>query len=170
MTLIKVNDVSAFRQWVNDYFKAKKLSVKQQYPLEEAIVMDYVNRGLVWFVLDYVEISSEPRFIEPVAYRFKSEKLYYPLKTSNTFGGSGGIELIVVSPVTLCAPHNEPLDPFSGALYKEQHSDAQRPYGQRPRCLNLPVRASTSALLLKEERDLDRIYAGGEDFCGVTKA
>ena len=32
---------------------------------------------------------SEPRFIEPVAYRFKSKELYYPLKTSNTFGGQG---------------------------------------------------------------------------------
>jgi hypothetical protein len=169
MTLIKVNDASTFREWINNYFRIKGLPAKERYPQEEGIVDDYVKRGLVWFVLDYVEISSEPRFIEPVAYRFKSKELYYPLKTSNSFGGRGGIELFLILPVTLCNPGNEPIDPFSGALYKEQHADAQRPYGQRPLCLNLPVKASTSALMVKEEKDLDEIFSKGEDFFGNQK-
>src|SRR4030042_3748330 len=45
LTIIKVNDVSEFRQWVNNYFKNKKLPVKDSYPEEEAIVNDYVKRG-----------------------------------------------------------------------------------------------------------------------------
>ncbi|PKQ04713.1 MAG: hypothetical protein CVT71_02295 [Alphaproteobacteria bacterium HGW-Alphaproteobacteria-10] len=170
MTIIKVNDVSQFRQWVNKYFKSKGLPAKEKYPEEEAVVNDYVNRGLVYFVLDFVEISSEARFIEPVAYRFKSKELYYPLKTSNTFGGQGSIELIIIAPTTLCFPGNEPIDPYSGALHKEVHPEAQRPYGQRPLCLNLPVKASTSALLVKEEKDLNGIYPGGEDFFKDKKA
>ena len=55
MTVIKVNDVSTFRQWVNKYFKSKGLPAKEKYPEEEAVVDDYVKRGLVYFVLDYVE-------------------------------------------------------------------------------------------------------------------
>lgn len=170
MTVIKVKDVSQFRKWVNGYFKKKGLPAKKKYPAEEAIVADYVKRGIDYFVLDYVEISSETRFIEPVAYRFRSRELYYPLKTTNTFGGTGTIELIIISPVTLCFPGNEPLDPYSGALYREKHPEAQRPYGQRPLCLNLPVRASTSALVVKEEKDLDGIYPGGETFFKDRKA
>ncbi len=170
LTIIKVNDVSQFRQWVNEYFKARGLPAKEQYPEEEAVVDDYVKRGLIYFVLDYVEVSDEPRFIEPVAYRFTSKELYYPLKTSNTFGGQGSIELIIIAPTTLCFAGNEPLDPYSGALYKEEHPQAQRPYGQRPLCLNIPVIASTSALLVKKDKDLDGIYPGGEDFFKDQKA
>ncbi len=170
MTVIKVNDVSAFRKWVNDYFRSRGLPAKETYPEEEAVVDDYVKRGLVYFALDYVEIDRETRFVEPVAYRFKSRELYYPLKTSNTFGGQGSIELIIISPVTLCFPGNEPLDPYSGALYKEKHPGAQRPYGQRPLCLNIPVNASTSALLVKKEKDLDGLYPGGEAFFKDKKA
>jgi len=164
VTVIKVNDVTAFRQWVNTYFKTKGLPVKETYPDEEAIVRDYVQRGVVYFVLDFVEIASQPRFIEPIAYRFSSKTLYYPLKTTNTFGGKGSIELIIIAPTTLCAAGNEPLDPYSGALYREQHPQAQRPYGQRPLCLNLPVIASTSEMLVKEENDLDGLYPGGQAF------
>jgi hypothetical protein len=170
MTVIRVNDVSAFRKWVNSYFKSKGLPAKETYPGEEAVVSDYVKRGFVWFALDFVELSGETRFIEPVAYRFRSSDLYYPLKTSNTFGGQGSIELIIFSPVTLCFPGNEPLDPYSGALYKEEHKDALRPYGQRPLCLNLPVIASTSAPIVKKEKDLDGIFPGGEDFFKDKKA
>ncbi len=105
-----------------------------------------------------------------MAYRFKSKELYYPLKTSNTFGGQGSIELIIIAPVTLCFPGNEPLDPYSGALYKEKHPEAQRPYGQRPLCLNIPVIASTSAAHREGRKDLDGIYPGGEDFFKDKKA
>ena len=165
LTLIKVNDVATFRQWVNRYFKARRLPVKQTYPEEEAIVADYVKRGLVYFVLDFVEISPELRFIEPVAYTFKSTALYYPLKTSNTFGGQGSIELVVIAPATLCSPGNGPFDDYSDALYTEVQPKTPRPYNKRPYCLNIPVKASTSALLVKEERDLEAIYPlEGEGF------
>ena len=170
LTIIKVNDISMFRGWVNKFFQDKGLPVKEKYPEEEAIVDDYVKRGIVYFVLDFVEVSPEVRFVEPVAYKFKSKALYYPLKTSNTFGGQGSIELIIIAPNTLCSPGNEPLDGYSGALYKEDHQEAQRPYNQRPYCLNIPVKASTSALLAKEEKDLDAIYPGGENFFKDKKA
>ncbi|HPD55637.1 MAG TPA: DUF2330 domain-containing protein [Smithellaceae bacterium] len=171
LTIIKVNDVSEFRQWVDDYFRNKKLPVKDSYPDEEAIVNDYVKRGIVYFVLDFVELNTATRFVEPVVYRFPSKKLYYPLKTSNTFGGEGSIELIIIAPATICSPGNGPFDPYSSALYKEENPEAQRPYNQRPYCLNLPVKASTSALVIKEEKDLEKIYPQqGHDFFGNQNA
>lgn len=171
LTIIKVNDVSDFRLWVNNYFKNKKLPVKESYPEEEAIVNDYVKRGIVYFVLDFVELTKAPRFVEPVVYRFPSKQIYYPLKTTNTFGGEGSIELIIIAPSTLCSPGNGPFDPYSSALYKEENPEAQRPYNQRPYCLNLPVKASTSALIVKEENDLEKIYPQhGDDFFGNQNA
>lgn len=104
MTLIKVSDPREFRDWANAYFTRKGLPVKARYEEAEAIVTDYVSRGFSYFVLDFVELTKETRFIEPVLYRFANSKLYYPLKNTNTFGGKGGIDLILVLPGSLCKP------------------------------------------------------------------
>ena len=104
VTVVKINDAQAFRQWVNDYFKARGLPVREAYPEIEAVAQDYVNRGLAWFVFDFVEADDQVRFVEPLMYRFASPSLYYPLKTSNTFGGEGGINLFVLAPRTACDP------------------------------------------------------------------
>lgn len=162
ISVIKVNDVSTFRQWVNDFFQSKGLPRKETYPEEEAIVNDYVKRGIIYFVLDFVEVLPEARFIEPVMYKFKSKELYYPLKTSNTFGGEGIIELIIIAPTTLFAPTRLFGDPswhrpFDRALYAKGSL-----------FLNLPVQASTSALIVNE--DINEIYPEGESFFKDQKA
>lgn len=106
ITIIKINNSLGFRNWVNEFFKKKGLPQKDTYPEIENIVEDYVKRGIVYFVFDFVEVTDQARFIEPIQYRFKSKELYYPLKTSNTFGGLGGIDLILITPGTLCEPLN----------------------------------------------------------------
>ncbi len=160
LTTIKVNDVSVFRKWVNGYFKSRGLPLKDRYPEEEAVVNDYVKRGIVYFVLDFVEISPDVRFIEPVAYRFKSRTLYYPLKTSNTFGGQGVIEWIIIAPTTLCTASQRPYTKDYAAYAKE--------YGTP--CFGLPADASTSAQVVMEEGDLKGIYPEGECFFNCRKA
>ncbi|MBI5595298.1 MAG: DUF2330 domain-containing protein [Elusimicrobia bacterium] len=170
MTVIKVNEVSAFRAWVNGYFEKKGLMAKDEYPAEEGIVADYVRRGFVHFAVDFAEVSTETRFIEPVSYRFKTKQLYYPLLTSNSFGGEGSIELIVIAPTTLCTPGNTPFDPYSGAAYRETRPEAQRPYNQRPLCFNLPLKASTSALLAGEEKAIKGLSGEPGGFFGKEQA
>ena len=101
ITGIKVNDATQFRNWANDFFKKKGLPQKKSYPEVESVVADYVKRGIVYFVFDFVELSGPVRSIEPVEYRFKSREFYYPLKTSNTFSGDRRINLIVVCPRTM---------------------------------------------------------------------
>ncbi len=159
LTLIKVNEAAAFRQWVNDYFRQKGLPAKASYPAEEAVVTDYLRRGISYFVVDYVEVGREPRSVEPVLYRFRSRELYYPLKTSNTFGGEGAIELITITPTTLCR----------GGYFEYQEAGSKALYADTP-CLNLPTEASTSALIVPEEGDLAALFAPGESFFKDGKA
>lgn len=114
ITVIRINDVAGFRTWVNAFFRNKGLPQKEAYPDVEGVAEDYVKRGINYFVFDFVEVSEETRFIEPIIYRFKSKDLYYPLKTSNTFGGHGSIDLIVAAPGTLCPSPSTPYDSCSG--------------------------------------------------------
>jgi hypothetical protein len=96
--------VDTFREWVNAFFRKKGLPAKDAYPEIESVAEDYVRRGIVYFVFDFVELTPRVRFVEPMVYRFPTKELYYPLVTSNTFGGEGGIELILFTPRTPCHP------------------------------------------------------------------
>lgn len=159
LTVIKVNDVKKFRSWVNGYFKKKHLPTAARYPKEEAVVAEYVKRGIVYFVLDAVELG-EKRFIDPLRYEFDAPSLYYPLLTSNTFGGKGDIELYIIAPQSLCAP--------GSGMFHETDKAVDGKGQHLGNCLGLPVKASTSAELVAQERDLNGIYVGAEAFFGKT--
>ncbi len=99
VTVIKVNDPGDFKEWCEKFFhdrgiKADNAGLSRVYE----IARDYTQRGYTYFVFDRVNIARETKSIEPLLYRFKSRNIYYPLKTSNLFGGSGIVELIFLLP------------------------------------------------------------------------
>ena len=73
VTVVKINQVDTFREWVNDFFKKKGLPTKAAYPEIESVADDYVRRGIVYFVFDFVELTPEVRFVEPMVYRFPGQ-------------------------------------------------------------------------------------------------
>lgn len=161
MTVIRVKKVAAFRKWVNATFRNKGLRSPTHFKTAEAVAADYVARGIDWFVLDSVELGADTRFVDPVAYRFKTASLYYPLKTSNTFGGHGDIELYIVAPTTLCAPGSNILDmTLDKAVDAKGHATGEA-------CLNLRAKASSSAELIPAEHDADKLYRGADAFFGA---
>ena len=151
ITVIKVNDVSGFRTWVNAFFRDRGLPQKETYPDVEGVAEDYVKRGINYFVFDFVEVDPTSKFIEPIVYRFKSKELYYPLKTSNTFGGSGSIDLIVAAPGTLCPSPPTPYDSCSRLFGDFEFT-----------------KTSTSSEVLPSE--LKSIYGEAADFFKANKA
>lgn len=112
VTVIKINDINGFNKWVIDFLEKKgikKIEIKALKNFSD-IAEDYIKRGIQYFVFDYVEISKVPRFIEPLIYRFKTDRLYYPLKTSNIIGGVGSVELVLLIPGTLGINENERME------------------------------------------------------------
>jgi hypothetical protein len=161
-TTIHVSDVAAFRGWVNDYFRAHGLPTAAAYPSEEAIVADYVRRGYAYFVLDRVDVDAKVRLVEPLAFRFASPNLYYPLLTSNSFGGKGVVDLFVAAPVTLCRPgSNDPVEAFHGA-----NVDLTADPAGHGKCLDEDFKASTSVRLVPQENDLGPMFADWRSFFG----
>jgi len=145
LTVVKVDDISCFRQWVNSFFRDKRLPTKKSYPDVEGIVGDYLKRGINYFAFDFVRTTDETRLVDPVMYRFMSKELYYPLKTSSTFGGKGFIDMILITPRTLCVPDDifvsscfglKGFHPSSSAQVsklelEDIYPDAQRFFGDR---------------------------------------
>ena len=95
VTVVRIKDATHFGQWANAYFTQIGLPQKRLTGLEAEIVQDYVTRGFPFFVFDVVELSHETETVRPLLYRFSCTHLYYPLQTSNLFGGHGNIELFV---------------------------------------------------------------------------
>ncbi len=103
VTVVKINQAGEFENWVREFFKQKKIQLESKLEGVLANARDYLDRGFNYFVFDSVTVSRETRLVEPLAYRFKSAELYYPLKTSNLVGGSGRVELVLILPGTFFA-------------------------------------------------------------------
>lgn len=98
VTVIKINEISKFAGWVELFFNKKGIKVTNDLSSFYNNAEDYVRRGINYFVFDYVAVKPELRSAEPLLYRFKTDKIYYPLKTSNVVGGIGTVDLIFICP------------------------------------------------------------------------
>jgi hypothetical protein len=116
LTVVRVNQAAEFRAWVDDYFRRKGFTPGRDLEAVMSVVADYVRDGLIYFVIDYVQLPGNPRSVDPLVITFKSDQLYYPLRTSNTFGGRGEIALFLLTPRTL---FRGPIFDFPGDGYAE---------------------------------------------------
>ncbi len=98
VTVVKINRPEEFENWVRRFFKQKSIKLESNLDDFVASAADYLNRGFNYFVFDSVKIGKKAGLVEPLAYRFKSSELYYPLKTSNLVGGQGRVDLILLLP------------------------------------------------------------------------
>ena len=163
ITVVKINEIQAFRQWVEARLANKGALQSEDFARVQEIASDYVSRNIRYFVFDVVEVTPETRFVEPIVYRFKSKELFYPLKTTNTFGGKGQIDLVVVAPGTLCDPLlQEPL------YTEDRFSPCCGICGIWPDGTQCWPFASTSEQVAKGELEL--VYSGAEEFFKAHEA
>lgn len=164
VTVIKAGELLEFNQWVADFLESKGLRPGNDYSIIKEVAADYIERGIKYFVFDLVEVTPELQSVNPIAYYFKSNLLYYPLKTSNTFGGTGGINLFIIAPGTLCDPHTgAPLYITEREVYTLY--SCMGPLGEKnPDTLQV----STSAKITKEEAEA--IYPSAGDLFAESKS
>lgn len=104
VTVVKVNDAVEFVGWVRAFFEKNDLGEPAMGDNLQEIVGDYLARNLKYFAFDIVTLSPEKKTIQPLAYEFASDHLYYPLKVTNLYGGSGTIELFFILPRLVSGP------------------------------------------------------------------
>jgi serpin B len=104
LTAVRINDIAAFREWVKNFLREKGMPSNGKYPDVEKTADDYVKRGINYFVFDLVDLTPEIHSVAPLMFVFDSKMLYYPLETSDTFSGDRGVNLTLITPVTLGNP------------------------------------------------------------------
>ena len=93
-----VLDAAGFVKWVNDYLKKAGVDNPQMPPALKGLVDEYLGDQFAWFVFDVVELAKTPRTNEAIQYRFRTDRLFYPMRISRTDWGETSVELLVLTP------------------------------------------------------------------------
>lgn len=80
ITIVKVNDLDCFLDWIKDFATEKGLEVKGISSKFKEGVKNYLKRDIKYFVFDVIDTKEGEESINPLIYRFDSDSLYYPLK------------------------------------------------------------------------------------------
>jgi len=98
VTVVEIEEVDAFVKWVEAFFEKKELGRPVLGDELRAVTKDYLDHGFRFFAFDVVKVSAEAQTVRPLAYEFRTPRLYYPLKVTNLYGGWGTVELFVILP------------------------------------------------------------------------
>ncbi len=82
ITVVKVNDLDYFLNWVQDFTVNKGFAQKEVSSEFRNGVENYLKKDIKYFVFDVIETGQEKESVKPLIYRFKSDYLYYPILIS----------------------------------------------------------------------------------------
>jgi hypothetical protein len=97
ISVAKVMDSRYFVKWVKKYLKELNSGNPKISRQLQKVVEQYLDEGFQWFVFDVVELKKSPFVHQAIQYRFKTDKLFYPLKISSTETGPTQIDLLVLT-------------------------------------------------------------------------
>lgn len=80
VTVVKVNDVDYFIDWVADFSKERGFESFELPTHFKNTVSHYVERNIDYFVFDVINTKESTQTVNPLMYRFKTDYLYYPLE------------------------------------------------------------------------------------------
>ncbi len=97
ITVVKADDADGFEKWASQFLSDLGLAKEISSERLSALVSQYIQDGKPYFVLDVTDVTSEPRSIEPIIYRFRSDDLYFPLRISAMASGSVDVAVFTIS-------------------------------------------------------------------------
>jgi hypothetical protein len=103
-------DASGFVTWVVNYLQTLDVEADIVSPEMSDLIEQYIAGGFEWFVFDVVSFGEEVVTNEPIQYRFKANRLFYPLKITQTAAGSTSIELLILTPRLLSRFPSMPVE------------------------------------------------------------
>jgi len=102
--IVQVTDGRHFITWAEDYLRREGVD-EPELPVQLRLAAnDYLKAGFRWFVFDMVELDTDPRWTEPIRYRFATKRAYYPLRITRAEQGNTLVRLVILSPRLLQIP------------------------------------------------------------------
>lgn len=98
ITVVKASATEELVQWAQGFLEGRGIEHDISSPKLERVVGSYIEDGIEFFVFDLIEVTSDPRSIEPIIYQFETDSLYYPLVISSLASGETEISLFLLTP------------------------------------------------------------------------
>jgi len=89
-------DESTFADAIISYALSNGLNITLDWK-EMEILRDYIKRGYKYFLVDIVQISDEAENVQPLIIKFKSDHIWYPIKTSDNFEGKIELGILLIT-------------------------------------------------------------------------
>lgn len=89
LTVVKVNDLNYFLDWVKSFANGKGFQQKELSLAFKEGVANYLKKDIEYFVFDVIETGQEKESVEPLIYAFESKFFYYPIIISGISEISG---------------------------------------------------------------------------------
>lgn len=94
-----------------------------------SIVDVYLTEGYSYLVFDLISLSESLSTVKPLVYRFRSEKIYYPLRASSIINGYSSITLYLLTADRIKPESVEPSSLkiiFEAKVYREDVEKADK--------------------------------------------
>ncbi|KXA90607.1 hypothetical protein AKJ36_03375 [candidate division MSBL1 archaeon SCGC-AAA259I07] len=120
ITVAKAGDKEELVRWLGEYLAEQ--GVEEQIPIRdfESVIQDYLNRDFNYWVIDMIEVE-ESKSVTPIYYEFDSDFLYYPLEITRPVGGSGTVNLFLLTNEEI----KEDTFPLEKAQYRLPDEESQ---------------------------------------------
>jgi hypothetical protein len=103
-------DAEGFVDWVIGYLEGLGIEGDVVSSEMKELIEEYIAEDFEWFVFDVVTLGKEIVTNEPIQYRFKTRRLFYPLKITSTTEGMTSIELLILTPRLLSRFPSMPIE------------------------------------------------------------
>ncbi|RLE83268.1 MAG: hypothetical protein DRJ67_12560 [Thermoprotei archaeon] len=98
IAVLEVGDAGELEEWVRRYVEERGLPTPPRLGELSSLVSDYVERGYRYLAVDLVTLEGHRTYsVEPIVYRFRSDRLYYPIRISSLARGETTIQLVLLT-------------------------------------------------------------------------
>ncbi|MDI6887987.1 MAG: DUF2330 domain-containing protein, partial [Candidatus Thermoplasmatota archaeon] len=97
ITIVHIKSNAEYAAWIDNFLIEKNVSNDVLPAPLNALIAEYLNLGISYFVFDELELTPAIRSIEPIIYRFSTTCLYYPLRISSIVEGNTTVTLFCIT-------------------------------------------------------------------------
>jgi len=113
VNVVEVLNKDKFVEWTESNLRKLGASSATVPEAVKTKIAKYTASGFNWFAFDVVDLSTKSTTISPLRYRFRTNKLFYPLKITKVHGSSA-VKLIVMTSQPV-----KSIDPIKDAIIQK---------------------------------------------------
>ncbi len=97
ISVIHLLDPAGFVGWVEGYLASLGAEMPTIPAAMAEIVRQYIAEGFSWFAFDVVSLGETIATNDPIQYRFRSSKLFYPMRITKLAQGETSVGLYILT-------------------------------------------------------------------------